>query len=1059
MTRRILVFVLSLVAFSGTFVAALATIQQRDFYLRGYVDATRTVELPFYVPRLGVNAELTQYTSEELRHNLTLMTQGNVVWVRQYFRWDEIEPAEGIYDWEQWDRVVAAVDEFPSLRLVAVLVNSPAWARPSTASAALTAPPESPDAFARFAGDLAQRYGHSLSYYQIWDEPNIELGWGGLEPRAAGYSALLQAGYHAIHSADSGAVVIAAALAPTTETGPQNISDISYLRDLYLHGAADFADAFAGKPYGFDFPADDRTVEQDRLNFSRIVALREVMIDFGDGQKPLWASAWGWNSLPDGWPGESSIWGKVTQEERTAYTLEALDRASREWPWLGGMILQHWQPDAPAEHPQWGFALLDSASNPSDLWQALVEYPMPATAVNGLFPPQNPFTRYRGIWLFSEFGADVGWVQDSSLEFDFTGREVALLLRQDDFVAYLYVTIDNQRANALPRDVAGNAYVMLRSGSLQPEARQVTVAQNLSDVPHTLRIVVDELIPDDIVNRWPLIGFAVSSGDLAAPYNRQITMAWITAILAGLAATMTGSSLNWASVLPHFRSFWQALKNVGQLVASGITSIALLAGMYLTWSDGAPEVFRRESVQLGLSIITAGLIYINQFSALLTLVTAFVLFVIIYNRLELGLILTIFWVPFFLFPVEFYRFAFPMAEVVVLITFAAWSLRMLAAWGRNQQAEVGRCRLLPFRGWLRAFTAIDYFMIAWVILGFLSVAWAEHRQVAVTELRTLIVQPAMFYLVLRTIQPNRAVLTRLVDTLIVAGFAVALIGLFMWLRGEGVITAEEGVRRLAGVYGSPNNVGLFLGRCIPFALAFVLIKVDRPRRAMAAMMLMFMLVAVILTQSAGALIIGAPSAVAAVLVFTWRRRAVPVVLGLVVVGAFILLAAAQSPRFSRVFELSQGTNFYRVRVWESAMNMVDDYPLTGIGLDQFLYKYRGEYIMPDAWEEPDLSHPHNVVLDVWLRMGMAGLIVFLGIQFAFWQRIHRVYLVCLLRRHTLSLGLLVGTMGSMINLLAHGLVDNSVFVIDLAYIFVLLLGLSTHLPNVSAIDEKSEVMV
>ena len=35
--------------------------------------------------------------------------------------------------------------------------------------------------------------------------------------------------------------------------------------------------------------------------------------------------------------------------------------------------------------------------------------------------------------------------------------------------------------------------------------------------------------------------------------------------------------------------------------------------------------------------------------------------------------------------------------------------------------------------------------------------------------------------------------------------------------------------------------------------------------------------------------------------------------------------------------------------------------------------------------------------------------------------------------------------GSMINLLAHGLVDNSVFVNDLAYVFMFLLALNANL--------------
>ena len=63
----------------------------------------------------------------------------------------------------------------------------------------------------------------------------------------------------------------------------------------------------------------------------------------------------------------------------------------------------------------------------------------------------------------------------------------------------------------------------------------------------------------------------------------------------------------------------------------------------------------------------------------------------------------------------------------------------------------------------------------------------------------------------------------MVDALIIAGLLVAIIGLWQYLNGEAIITAEGGSRRLASVYGSPNNVALILGRCIPFALAFHLL--------------------------------------------------------------------------------------------------------------------------------------------------------------------------------------------------------------------------------------------
>jgi len=81
-----------------------------------------------------------------------------------------------------------------------------------------------------------------------------------------------------------------------------------------------------------------------------------------------------------------------------------------------------------------------------------------------------------------------------------------------------------------------------------------------------------------------------------------------------------------------------------------------------------------------------------------------------------------------------------------------------------------------------------------------------------------------------------------------AGLAVGVIGLYQFVNGQAIITAEGGAERLASVYGSPNNVGLFLGRCIPFLLAFTLIRVDRLRRILAGISLIIVLIAAVLSH-------------------------------------------------------------------------------------------------------------------------------------------------------------------------------------------------------------------
>ncbi len=206
-------------------------------------------------------------------------------------------------------------------------------------------------------------------------------------------------------------------------------------------------------------------------------------------------------------------------------------------------------------------------------------------AANGLYFPANPFARYCGVWTFGALGADIGWVQDSQLDFSFQGSDLALLLRQDDYVAYLYATVDGQPANALPRDANGNAFLNLTSGTRQPETSLVPVARGLGAGEHTLHLAADRGW-----DRWALAGFAVSSGNLADPYNRQIARrAASPPSIAALAAVVTALRFNWSPLTTRTARLWDRLGDAGQIAISVITSLALMIGMLLTWSDAVPS--------------------------------------------------------------------------------------------------------------------------------------------------------------------------------------------------------------------------------------------------------------------------------------------------------------------------------------------------------------------------------------------------------------------------------------------------------------------------------------
>ncbi|MEZ4667065.1 MAG: O-antigen ligase family protein [Anaerolineae bacterium] len=465
-------------------------------------------------------------------------------------------------------------------------------------------------------------------------------------------------------------------------------------------------------------------------------------------------------------------------------------------------------------------------------------------------------------------------------------------------------------------------------------------------------------------------------------------------------------------------------------------SLVLLVAMMLTWGNAIPAIIRREPVPLLLGFLTAGLIKLEP-GIILTIIALISLFVIIYNHLHIGLALTIFWIPFFLFPVELYKFAFPICEIILLLTVAAGTIQFIAAFGKIESIAGNR---LPLKKRRFPVVAMDYLVLLLGVLGIISLLWSQQQRPAVTELRTIILEPILFYIILRSQKLTTRQLNIILMAFLFGGFLVSVIGLWQYFQGTSVITAEAGAKRLASVYGSPNNVALYIGRCTPFVIAFAFTRQPLFHRIVSTATLIIMGSAVLLTQSVGAIFIGIPLSTIVVCVLVLGKYIGRILFLSASALLLVILVSIQIPRFARAFDFSSGTNFYRLRVWESAINVIQDHPLTGLGLDQFLYAFRSEYILPDAWQEPNLSHPHNIFLDFWIRLGFCGVILLAAIEVLFWKYALRLYKKFRYQQSSTMYPIIVGAIGSMTYVISHGLVDNSVFVQDLSYVFLFLLA-------------------
>jgi O-antigen ligase len=268
-----------------------------------------------------------------------------------------------------------------------------------------------------------------------------------------------------------------------------------------------------------------------------------------------------------------------------------------------------------------------------------------------------------------------------------------------------------------------------------------------------------------------------------------------------------------------------------------------------------------------------------------------------------------------------------------------------------------------------------------------------------------------------------------------------------------VILADDGARRLIAVYESPNAVALQLGKCLPFALAYVLLPLSSWRRGFGAICSVLMLMALVLTQSLGALLFGIPAMMAVMLLGWQGQRARLWLVGLGILGTISLLPLSRLiPRLRTALEGNNSTLF-RLNVWRSTIELLKDHPITGVGLDQFLYIYRSSYIVPEGSADPDLSPPHNFILDYWVFLGIAGVLVGLWLQVAFWRTIWSTYR----RVHhadPILFALLLGAMGMMANFIGHGLVDVSFFFINLSFLFSLVVAVVLRIHRLASIDAQ-----
>lgn len=318
---------------------------------------------------------------------LALAKEAEFDTVVQVFPWRELEPTRGQFHWGVFDQIVAGA-EFYGLDLIVRLDQHPAWA--SGVDLSLNAPPDNVADYKIYVQRVAERYRGRVPAYIIWNEPNLAIEWGGKKPDPAAFTELLQAGYEGVKAGDPDALVIAAGLAPTNSNNAAAVDDRLFLREMYRAGAGAYFDVLAAHPYSFGQAPAVPAGDKEHPAFGRVAELREIMVNNGDGDKPVWITEMGWTVAPP--PEQPDI--EVNLEQQANYLVEALDIIRRDWPWVELITVWNLSVPTPGD-PFGGYSLLDEAGRPRPAfaaWQQAVGSRNERGVPDSELTPHNPVT-------------------------------------------------------------------------------------------------------------------------------------------------------------------------------------------------------------------------------------------------------------------------------------------------------------------------------------------------------------------------------------------------------------------------------------------------------------------------------------------------------------------------------------------------------------------------------------------------------------------------------------------------------------------------------------------
>jgi len=184
-------------------------------------------------------------------------------WIKQQLQWGVFEHEQGNMDWTGFDLIINAAHE-RGLRVMLSIPTAPQWTHPNLPPStppgendpeAIKGPPDDPQVYANFIGQVIDRYQGKIQAIEVWNEQNLVREWR-TDPQtldAKRYVDLLRATYQVVKAKDPSITVISGAMSPTgVDNGVEVTDDVRYLQQMIDNGLLDTVDCVGAHHNGYN---------------------------------------------------------------------------------------------------------------------------------------------------------------------------------------------------------------------------------------------------------------------------------------------------------------------------------------------------------------------------------------------------------------------------------------------------------------------------------------------------------------------------------------------------------------------------------------------------------------------------------------------------------------------------------------------------------------------------------------------------------------------------------------------------------------------------------------